>query len=99
MVVTVVGMSSSGGICRLSGVASTVSTLASLGGMVQRGLNDERVVMDTCRVMALFVIVAVLMVGLTKVLALTYNFKTGSRKMVVATSGVCVQDAAPGCSQ
>ena len=46
--------------------ASTTLTTMSLGGMVQRGLDDERMMMDSRRMVELFGAVAVPMAGLAR---------------------------------
>ena len=72
---------------------STVSTMASLGGVALHGLGDGRVWMYTCRVVALFDVMVALMANLASVFASFYMLKTGWRKMAEATSGACAQGA------
>ena len=70
---------------------STTSTLASLGGVELRGLGDGRVMMYTCRVVALFGVVVASMADLARVFASFYML--GWRKMAEATFGACTQGA------
>ena len=46
--------------------ASTTLTAMSLGGVAQRGLDDERLMMDSYRMVELFGAVAVPMAGLAR---------------------------------
>ena len=51
---------------------STVSTMASLGGVALQGLGDGRVMMYTRRVVALFDVMVASMAGLARVFASFY---------------------------
>ena len=51
---------------RWGGVVSTASTSSKFGGMVQRGLGDECVLIDACRVVAPSGVVVASTAGLTK---------------------------------
>ena len=72
---------------------STVSTIASLGGMALRDLGDGCVMMYVRRVVALFDIMVASMAGLLRFFVSFHLLKTGWRKMAEATSGACAQGA------
>ena len=61
---------------------------ASLGGMVQSGLEDRLSGMDSCRAAELYVAVVASTTSLAR--SMHWSFmKMGRRKMVAATSGAC----------
>jgi hypothetical protein len=53
-------------VCQWNSVSSTTSTAAGLGGLVQRGLGDRRLMMNVRRPMALSGVVAVLTADLAR---------------------------------
>jgi hypothetical protein len=69
-------------------LASTSSTTARLGHVVQRGLGDGRGLMDLRRTVALFDVVVALTASLAR--SMRWSFvKMGSRKTTAATFEVC----------
>jgi hypothetical protein len=68
--------------------ASTSSTTARLGSMVQRGLGDGRGLMDLHSTVAMFDIMVTLMASLARSICWSF-LKMGSRKTATATSEVC----------
>ena len=81
---------------RWCSVASTTSTMTSIGGVVQRGLGDGRGVMDSHKVGALSGAMVASTANLARVLASIFTLEVVWGKMAVATARVCAQGAISG---